>query len=262
MDKKTILITGAASGIGRATALFFASKGWYTGLYDVNEPDLKRLGDEIGQQNCCFSRMDVSDMTSVKKGMEHFSQHTGGSMDILFNNAGIIRMGLLEEIPVEECHDVIDVNLRGVVNCISAGLPLLKHTGGSRIINMSSASSLYGTAYLAVYSATKAAVGSLTESLNLELDQYGVHVCDVRAPYVNTPLLNRDIKAPSIDNLGVKLSPEDVARTVWKASRGRKIHYDTRGVFPLLVLRQFPAFTRQFVLSIILLPRKKQVRKI
>ncbi len=260
MDRKTILVTGAASGIGRATAKLFSREGWFTGLYDVNEPALVELSEEIGRENCCFSRMDVSDIKSVETGMAHFSKNTGEKMDVLFNNAGIIRMGLLENIPLADCHDIIDVNLRGVLNCIHAGLQMLRETKNSRIINMSSASSIYGSAYLAVYSATKAAVSSITESLNLELEAHDIFVCDVRAPYVNTPLLEQEVRAPSIMNLGIKLAPEEVARTVWKASRGRRLHNDTKGVFSLLVLRQFPLFTRRFILNFVLMPRKKKRR--
>ena len=177
-------------------------------------------------------------------------------MDVLFNNAGIVIMGPLEEIDIKEEFRIIDVNLKGVLNCIHASLGLLKNTKKSRIINMSSASSLYGTAYLAVYSATKAAICSLTESLNLELGQHDIFVNDIRAPYVNTPLLEQKVKAPSIEKLGIHLVPGDVAKTVFKASRSRKIHNDTKGIKPLLVLLLLPGFIKKIVLRLLLLPGK------
>jgi NADP-dependent 3-hydroxy acid dehydrogenase YdfG len=254
--KKCILITGAASGIGRATALLFANKGWYVGLYDMNGKGLEALSREIGHGNCCYKTMDVSNTQSVRKGIEHFSKNTGGKMDVLFNNAGIVIMGPLENIDIKEEFRVIDVNLKGVLNCIHASLGVLKNTKESRIINMSSASSLYGTAYLAVYSATKAAISSLSESLNLELGQHGIFVSDIRAPYVRTPLLEKDVKAPSIEKLGIGLVPNDVAKTVFKASKSRKIHNDTRGIKPLLVLLILPGFVRNILLKLLLLPSK------
>jgi len=133
---------------------------------------------------------------------------------------------------------------------------LLKNTKQSRIISMSSASSLYGTAHLAVYSATKSAISSLTESLNLELDRYGIFVSDIRAPYVNTPLLEQDVKAPSIEKLGIHLVPEDVAKMVFKASKSGKIHNDTRGMKQLLFLLMLPGFVRNKIIKLLLLPDK------
>jgi NAD(P)-dependent dehydrogenase (short-subunit alcohol dehydrogenase family) len=165
--RKTIFITGAASGIGRSTAVFFARKGWFVGAYDVDEQRLASLCEEIGEDNSCYRKTDVSDLGGVREAVEHFSGFTGGEMDVLFNCAGILRMGPHAKLPIEEQYLIVDVNLKGILNCINASFELLKRTEGARIINMSSASSLYGTAELAVYSATKAAVSSLTESLNL-----------------------------------------------------------------------------------------------
>lgn len=253
---KSIFITGAASGIGRATALLFAFKGWYVGLYDVNKKGLELLSREIGPGNCCFKTMDVSSTKSVKEGISHFSKNTGGRMDILFNNAGIIRMGPSENIKIEDEFRIIDINLKGMLNCIHAALGLLKKTSNSRIITMSSASSLYGTAFLAVYSATKAAVCSLTESLNLELDKYGIFVCDIRAPFVKTPLLDQEVKAPSINSLGIHLTSDDVAKVVWKSLQKKKIHNDTKGIKPLLMLLKFPSFLRLIIIRSLLLPKK------
>lgn len=240
MKKKSILITGAASGIGRATALYFAKKGWYVGLYDVNIKGLESLSMEIGAQNCCFKIMDVSSISSVKKAVEHFSGNTGGLMNVLFNNAGIIRMGPLESINVGDAHQIIDVNLKGILNCVYSSLNLLKQTNNSCIVNMSSASSLYGTAQLAVYSATKAAVSSLTESMNMEFERHGIFVTDVRAPYVETPLLEQKSKAPSIKKMGVKLTPADVVEVIYRATNRRKIHNNTKGIRKLQLLLMIP----------------------
>ncbi len=252
--KKCIFITGAASGIGRATALLFAERGWFVGLYDVNGKGLEALSVEIGKGSCCHAHMDVADLGSVKKAVDHFSKRTGGNMHVLFNNAGIIEMGAHESIPIEKQIRIVDTNLKGLLHCAHAGLPLLKNTENARIINMSSASSLYGTAHMAVYSATKAAVSSLTESLNLEFEKLGIFVCDVRSPFVRTPLLERDVKAPAIDKLGVHLMPEEVARVVWKATQRKRIHNNTRGIMSLLVLLKLPNFIRMKVIKYLLLP--------
>src|SRR6056297_1963320 len=118
MDQKCILITGAASGIGRETALLFAENGWYVGAFDVNEEGLKTLEAEIGQANCFIGRMDVTDPESVKSGIDAFSGKTGGSLDVLLNNAGILKFARLEDADLEVSHKIVDVNLKGCLSCI------------------------------------------------------------------------------------------------------------------------------------------------
>jgi NAD(P)-dependent dehydrogenase (short-subunit alcohol dehydrogenase family) len=253
--RQTIFITGAASGIGRSTALFFARKGWFVGLYDLDEQGLASLSEEIGDDKSCYRKMDVTDFPSVREAVEHFSSFTEGEMDVLFNCAGILRMGPHAKLPIEEQHLIVDVNLKGILNCINASFESLKRTKGARIINMSSASALYGTAELAVYSATKSAVSSLTESLNLEFERYGIYVNDVRAPYVDTPLLQRNVKAGSIDKMGIKLKPEDVSKVVWRASKRKRLHNNTKGVAQLVLMLSLPTFIRREILKALVLSR-------
>ena len=253
--RETIFITGAASGIGRSTAVFFASKGWFVGAYDTDEEGLASLCEELGGDNSCCRKMDVTDFGSVREAVEHFSSFTGGKMDVLFNCAGILRMGPHAKLPLEEQYLIVDINLKGILNCMNASFELLKRTEGARIINMSSASALYGTPELAVYSATKAAVSSLTESLNLEFERYDIHVSDVRAPYVDTPLLERNVKAGSIEKMGVSLKPEDVSEVVWKASKRRRIHNHTKGVAPLVLMLSLPSVIKRRILKAMVLSR-------
>jgi len=253
---KTIFITGAASGIGKATALFFAKKGWYVGLYDINESSLEPLARDIGEKQCCYSSVDVADKDSVERAMAHFAANTGGKVHVLFNNAGILKVGFFDELTLDEQLRVVDVNLKGVLNCTYAAIPYLKKTADARVISMSSASAIYGTGHLAVYSATKAAVSSLTESLNMELARQGIHVCDIRVPYVQTPLLETKTKAASLTTMGAKLSPDDVAAMVFASLESRAIHYEGKGMMPLLMLRRLaPMAVQKLVLKFIMMPR-------
>lgn len=247
--RNSIFITGAASGIGRETALLFAERGWFVGLFDVNADALKALHKEIGKERSCFLLMDVTDEQNVESATRHFAAQTGGRMDLLFNNAGIVRMGPNAAIPLLQQKLILDINVGGILNCIWASMELLKNTKGSRIVNMSSASSLTGVPQLAVYAATKAAVGSLTESLNMEFEQYGIFVSDVRAPYVRTPLLDREVKAASIGRLGIHLTPQYVAKVVWKAAHSRTIHNDTKGILQLRLIMTLPAFIRRPIIK-------------
>lgn len=259
-NRKTIFITGAASGIGRETALLFAREGWFVGIFDRDEEGLLSLKSNIGADHCLLKVMDVTDPKSVGNTMEAFAGATNGRMDVLFNNAGVLRMGPNENIPLKNQQEVVDVNLKGVLNCIHYALPCLKNTAGSRIINMSSASAFYGIPELAVYSATKHALSALTEALDLELEPYGLSVCDIQAPYVQTPMiLAAEKKAFSVNKKGIKLAPDQIAAAVWKAAHRKKLHWKLGGpaiYFLLFLFWAFPFYKRSLVKSLALSPAK------
>lgn len=225
-DRKSMFITGAASGIGLATALLFAGKGWYVGIVDMNAERLKALEDELGAENCFARAMDVTDPEGYREAVAAFAEKTGGKMNVLFNNAGILRMGPNEEIPLEEQHLTVDINIKGILNGIDAALPMLKNTPGARIVSMCSTSSVYGLPELAVYSATKHAVCALTEAFDLEFEKYGIQVCDIMAPYVATPMVTEASRqAHSVASTGVNLKASQIAALVWKAVHGNKLHW-------------------------------------
>jgi short-subunit dehydrogenase len=235
INQNTILITGAASGIGRETALHFAKRGWFVGIYDINKNGLMSLKAEISNGNCHAGIMDITDPESVREAIQSFAEETGGKMNVLFNNAGILRMGPNETIAIHDQCQIVEVNFIGILHCIHHSLHYLKKTPKSKIINMASASALYGIPELAVYSATKHAVKALTEALNIEMESYGITVCDIIAPYVRTPLLtDAPVKAYSIDKLGINLEPSDVAAVVWKAAHKNKVHWIMTGLIKLL----------------------------
>ena len=248
--RKTIIVTGAASGIGRETALFFARKGWFVGIFDVNEELLRSLQSEVGRDDCHLAVADVANIESVGNAVEGFVERTGDRINVLFNNAGVASMGPNEEISIEDQHKTVDVNLKGILNCIHKSLPYLKHTPGARIINMCSASAIYGIPELAVYSATKHAVKALTEALDLELEKYGITVSDILVPYVRTPLLtDAPVKAFSIEKMGINVEAEQVAAVVWKAAHGSKLHWIMTGKLRMLLFLfwAFPFARRRVV---------------
>jgi len=231
----SIIVTGAASGIGRATAELFYSKGWTVGLADMDAAGLEQLQASMNKQRSCVLSMDVTDAGSVKNAFEQFKYFQGESLNVLFNCAGILRMGTNESIALEDQHQIFKVNVGGVLNCIHYATPLLKNTSNAQIISMSSASAVYGTPQLAVYSASKHAVRALTESLNIELEHQGIMVSDIMVPFVNTSMVQQaKYKATSVKKLGVHVTPETVAKTVWKAAHNKRIHWQVSAPMYLL----------------------------
>jgi NADP-dependent 3-hydroxy acid dehydrogenase YdfG len=223
---RTIFITGAASGIGRETALLFSRRGWRVGAVDVDEAGLQRLTAEIGQEQCWTARLDVRNYAEYQERVRAFGAWTGWRMDVLFNCAGIMRMGPFAETPIEEHVRTVEINVIGVMNGIHASLELLRATRDAHVVSMCSASAIYGVPDLASYSASKFFVRGLTEALNVELDRDGITVTDLMPLYVNTPMVqSQTYRAGSLETFGAKLTPQQIAEVVWEAAHGHRVHW-------------------------------------
>lgn len=215
--RPTLFVTGAAAGIGRAVAERFLQAGWFVGLCDVDEAGLQAMQRQWGPDQCIAARLDVTSPDDWRVALAGFERATGGRLDVLLNNAGIAVTGPFEEAELTRHHRLIDVNLKGLVNGCHLAFPLLQRTPGSRVVNMCSASALYGQPDLGSYSATKAAVRSLTEALDIEWRRHGIRVVDVLPLFVNTAMVSNEVsRMKTVAKLGVRLSPEDVAAAVWQ----------------------------------------------
>jgi NAD(P)-dependent dehydrogenase (short-subunit alcohol dehydrogenase family) len=236
--RKSIFVTGAASGMGRATAKLFAGKGWFVGAVDVDTDGLSSLEKEIGTENCFVRRLDVTDKPDYDRAIAEFGAATGGRLDLLYNNAGIGHGGWFEDVPYEATIRLVQVNFIGVLNGIYAALPLLKATPNSLCFTTSSSSATYGMPRLAVYSATKHAVKGLTEALSLEFARHGVRAADVLPGLIDTPILTSSQDHSGLRQPGVRpqdvapktgmfrlLPAEAVAECVWQAYHSDRLHW-------------------------------------
>lgn len=224
--RKSIVITGAASGMGLATARLFVSKGWFVGAYDINASALEALKDELGAADGVFDVLDVTDKDAFDRAIAAFGVATGGTLDIMFNNAGIGTGGLMDEQPWDEVLRIVQTNFIGVMIGVRAAIPLLRNAPGSLCLINASSSAIFGTAGIPVYSATKHAVRGLTEALSIELKRYGVRASDLLPGLIDTPLLSDTMRemAPS-DGMWRLVHPAEVAETVWRAYCEDKLHW-------------------------------------
>ena len=224
--RRSIFITGAASGIGRETARLFGRQGWFVGAYDVDAVGLQSLEEELGPENGVFAILDVTQPKAFEASMQRFDAATGGRLDLLFNNAGVTGGGMFDEVAWDQVMQVVNVNLLGVMTGIRAGLPLLRATPGSLCLNTSSSSAIWGSAGIGVYSATKHAVRGLTEALSVEFKRYGVRVADLLPGLVDTPILPATMRAMAPPGgMWRLIPPAEVARTVLTAYEADRLHW-------------------------------------
>lgn len=209
----SILISGAAQGIGAAIAQLFYQQSYRVGIYDIHLAQAQQLADQLGER-AHAGLLDVADYASWQTALSDFCQWAG-ELNILVNNAGILYSGAFENTPIEAHHRTMAVNVNGVLNGCHAALPYLKQASFARVINLSSASAIYGQADLISYSASKFAVRGITEGLDIEWQKYGIRVLDVMPLFVHTAMV-KDMDAATIQNMGVHLSTEDVAQVVYQ----------------------------------------------
>lgn len=229
-----ILITGASRGIGLATAKKLAAKGHHVGLFATSTATLEHAIQDKAfkkankHQRVITGKLDVTQPDSWDAAIRQMMTHFGG-IDVLINNAGVLVSGVLPETALEEQLSVIDVNCKGVLIGCHKLAPYLADSDQGKIINVSSASAIYGQPEVATYSASKFFVRGLTEGLNIEYEKLGIKVIDVMPLWVKSDM-TADIDVTSMDRLGVHLTVDDVAKTLCKlAARSnrqlKRTHY-------------------------------------
>lgn len=221
---KTVFITGAAQGIGLAIARQFAREGYQVGLFDINVTGCQELLSETDFRNAVAGYCDVRESASIEEAMATFSQATGGRLDVLVNNAGVLTGGELMTQSEDQIRAMVDVNVTGLTMVSYAAHPLLKATEGAMVINLCSASSIHGIPLLAVYSSTKFYVDGFTQALNIEWEDDDIYVTCVKPPVIDTEM-GRSLDPRQIENMTWEMKPDDVASAVYGLTRRRELHH-------------------------------------
>jgi len=232
-DRRAIFITGAASGIGLATAKRFAGAGWFVGLADIDAKGLTAALAAMGADNGSIHRLDVRHRSAWKAELATFAKITGGRLDVLVNNAGVAKGGYLEAQTAEEVDLQIDVNLKGVLNGCQAAFDLLAATPGAQVVNVASVAGVVALPRASVYTATKFAVRGLSEALDAEFARVGVGVRCIMPWFIDTPLLdkarfhgNEDLRMSLREQKMAVYPVADVAEAIWAAVVGKpQLHH-------------------------------------
>ena len=177
---KRALITGAASGIGAATARRFVEEGATVVVADVAEEGGRSLAEEL---DATFERLDVRDESAWVAAVDR-----SGGLDVLVNNAGIVELGGVSEMDEATFRRVLDVNTVGVFLGMRTVVPSMRSRGGGSIVNISSIAGLVGNPYSIGYAASKWAVRGMTKSAAVDLAQDGIRVNSVHPGVIRTPM--------------------------------------------------------------------------
>ncbi len=232
---KTVLITGASSGIGRATAELFAARGWQVAatMRSPEKSDLGGVSDRIK-----LFKLDVTDQASVDRAVEDVIGACG-KIDVVVNNAGYGLMGPFEAQSDAQIRRQFECNVFGVMNVLRAVLPHMRSRQEGRIINVGSAAGRMTLPLYSMYSATKWALEGFSEALWLELRQHNIKVKIIEPGMIKTDFFERsrevatkqgltaydDFSAAVMPNLkaweDAGAQSELVARSIWRASTGR-----------------------------------------
>ena len=215
---KVIAITGASSGIGEATARLLAKKGAQVVLGARRREKLEVLTSEIQLANglADYRILDVTKYGEMEEFINYI-KNTYGRVDVIVNNAGVMPLSKMEARKIEEWDRMIDVNIRGVLHGIAAGLPIMKDQGFGQFVNLSSIGGHVVSPTAAVYCATKFAVRAISEGLRMEVGK------DIRVTIVSPGVTESELADSISDEEArqvmkeyrkIRLSPDSVARSI------------------------------------------------
>ena len=189
LDNKIAIVTGGGSGIGKAISILFAQQGATVCIIDIDDNANKVVDEIINTNNkASFYKCNISNQQEVKNVVQQIVQDHSG-IDILINNAGIAHIGNAENTSPEDFEKLMNVNIKGVYNCLHEVLPFMKQNGGS-ILNMASVAALVGLSDRFAYSATKGAVIAMSLSVAKDFLQYKIRCNSISPGRVHTPFVD------------------------------------------------------------------------
>jgi len=210
MSKKAVLVTGAASGIGRATASLLAAQGYLVLAGALNETEMRIMAD-LGVEGLVPLQLDISDVGSIDAAMARVAERLGDllPLDALVNVAGVNLNAPLHILSVGEIRQMVDVNLLGTILLTRAALPFLRR-GPGRVVLVGSATAFLPPPAISVYAATKCAISGFGDSLRMELGQAGLAVSVIEPGVVRTPMT---ATAPAVlDRMLARMDAGDLSR--------------------------------------------------
>lgn len=215
VSNRRALITGASTGIGRATALVFARAGFDVVLVSRSTDKLQKLTDEIGAISSVKAQsfsMDLGLIDQVKSKIVDILE-TCGPVDVLVNNAGMGYTGELNQMPLTDWCQIINLNVTSVFQCIQAVLPSMRERSSGMIINVASIAARQAFPEWGAYGVSKAAVVALSKAISVEERSHGIRVVTILPGAVNTPLWDTDTVQADFDRSGM-LTPDLVANAI------------------------------------------------
>jgi NAD(P)-dependent dehydrogenase (short-subunit alcohol dehydrogenase family) len=256
---KACLVTGAATGIGRATALAAAARGARLVLTDIQAEALERTAaeaDASGAEVLHSSAFDITDREAVTAFAAEVGSAHGG-LDMVMNVAGKSTWGPVERLSHEDWREMVEIDLMGPINVIEAFIPPMIEAGrGGHLVNVSSAAGLFGLPWHAAYSAAKFGLRGVSEVLRFDLGPQGIGVTLVCPGAVDTPLVDTlrivgvDRTQPAAQKMAARfrsraVSPDEVARRILDAvERNRYLVFTSREIHALYLLQRYipPAY--------------------
>ncbi len=229
--QKSIFITGGASGLGREVARYFAGKGWFVGIADINEAGMAETAAMLPLGQSSVHMLDVTSRAHWNTAVADFAAHTGGQMTVFFNNAGIGTGGPIQDMTDEAIDQMIAINFTGVISGTRACFELLKATPDSCVLYTASAAGIYGVADLSIYSATKFAVRGLAESHDIEFQKHGIKSRCLMPGFIDTNIISGVAEGSNssgkemLESAGLLVSPVSIiGPAAWDAVHSKKVH--------------------------------------
>ena len=272
---RSVLITGTSSGIGRATAVVLASRGWrvFATMRDVHrrcalEQALRQAGVTDGAE---IEQLDVTSSASIQAAVASILAHTGNSLDAVVHNAGVAAAGALEDVPEPELRRVMETNFFGVLGLTRALLPTFRNQGRGRIVVVSSDAAFMGQPTNSIYCASKWALEGWAESMAYELEPFGIDIILIEpGPYRTEiwqstprihpagspyrPLMQQVSRAADAHAARMARDPNEVALTIFGALEAKhprfrypvgffaRLNHFLRGKIPSRLLRKATKF--------------------